>query len=62
LNFKAVKNTLVVEFIGVTGVGKSTLIAAVAQFLSAEGLRVRDAEEVILARFGLALPRHPRTR
>jgi thymidylate kinase len=62
LNSKAANNPLVVEFIGVTGVGKSTLIAAVAQFLSAQGLRVRDAEEVILARFGLALPRHPKTR
>jgi hypothetical protein len=62
LSSRAANNTLVVEFIGVTGVGKSTLIAAVAQSLSAQGLRVRDAEDAILGRFGLALPRHPKAR
>ena len=44
MNSKLAKNTLVVEFIGVTGVGKSTLIAAVKQLLSAQGLRVHDAD------------------
>jgi hypothetical protein len=52
----------VVEFIGVTGVGKSTLMAAVAESLSRDGVRVRDAEEMILARYGLAFPRHPKVR
>ena len=50
------RNTLVVEFIGVTGVGKSTLLAAVADCLAKEGLRVGDAEEVVLARYGLLPP------
>jgi energy-coupling factor transporter ATP-binding protein EcfA2 len=53
---------LVVEFIGATGVGKSTLLPAVAEFLSAQGLRVRLADEAILARWGLALPNHPGVR
>jgi thymidylate kinase len=54
------RTPLVVEFIGVTGVGKSTLLAAVEQSLSAQGLRVRQAEEVILARYGVSFLRHPK--
>ncbi len=53
---------LVVEFIGATGVGKSTLLSAVAEHLSAQGFRVHDAEDAILKRWGLALPNHPRMR
>jgi thymidylate kinase len=56
------RNPLVVEFIGVTGVGKSTLSAAVAACLAQQGVRVREAEEMILARYGLAFPRHPKIR
>jgi hypothetical protein len=52
----------VVEFIGVTGVGKSTLIAAVAESLLLQGVRVRTAEDLILARCGLAFVRHPKLR
>ena len=51
-----------VEFIGVTGVGKSTLSAAVAQVLAAQGLHVCDAEEAVLAHFGLAFRHHPKVR
>jgi len=54
------RNNLVVEFIGATGVGKSTLIRAVVPPLAAQGLRVGLAEQVILARFGLACPGLPR--
>jgi hypothetical protein len=54
------RKPLVVEFIGVTGVGKSTLLAAVTESLAAQGLRARQAEEVILARYGLSFPRHPK--
>ena len=54
------RRTLIVEFIGVTGVGKSTLIAAVIQDLVAQGLHVGLAEDAILGRFGLACPRHPK--
>jgi thymidylate kinase len=56
------RRALVVEFIGVSGVGKSTLVAAVTDCLSKQGYRVREAEQVILARYGLALPRFPRLR
>jgi thymidylate kinase len=62
LRSRAARNIPVVEFIGVTGVGKSTLIAAAAELLSRQGFRVRDADEVILARYGLAFPRHPKLR
>jgi thymidylate kinase len=51
---------LVVEFIGATGVGKSTLIGAVMQDLAAQGLRVGRAEDVILARYGLTCSRWPK--
>jgi thymidylate kinase len=53
---------LIVEFIGVTGTGKSTLLAAVAAFLTARGVLVRDAESVILGRYGLASLRCARLR
>jgi hypothetical protein len=43
----------VVEFIGVTGVGKSTLVAAVERYLSDQGARVVIAEDAILAHYGL---------
>lgn len=59
---KKAKSTLVVEFIGVTGVGKSTLSAATAQFLSSQGLRVCTAEEAILACYGLAFLRNAKAR
>jgi hypothetical protein len=49
-----------VEFIGVTGVGKSTLLAAVKDSLSLQGLRVCQAEEAILARYGVSFQRHPK--
>jgi hypothetical protein len=62
LNFKKGESPLVVEFIGVTGVGKSTLVGAVAQFLSAQGFRVRDAEDAILASYGLEFLPHPKVR
>lgn len=61
-NCKNGKNTLVVEFIGVTGVGKSTLIAATVQFLSAQGYRVCCAEQAILACYGLAFLRNAKAR
>jgi thymidylate kinase len=48
------RRPLLVEFIGATGAGKSTLLAALTGALTARGLRVREAEEVILARHGLA--------
>jgi PST family polysaccharide transporter len=48
----------VVEFIGVTGVGKSTLMAAVSQAMNAQGYRVMSAEEFILARCGLTFIRN----
>ena len=56
------KSALIVEFIGSTGVGKSTLVAAVAKYLSAQGFRVRQAEEAILACYGLAFLRGPLVR
>jgi thymidylate kinase len=56
------KATLVVEFIGVTGVGKSTLIAAVLQALTAQGLRAGLAEDVILARYGVVCPGLPKVQ
>jgi thymidylate kinase len=48
------KSTLVVEFIGVTGAGKSTLIAAVLRSLASHGVRAELAEQVILSRHRLA--------
>jgi thymidylate kinase len=47
------RGPLLVEFIGATGAGKSTLLAALTGALTARGLRVREAEELILARHGL---------
>jgi hypothetical protein len=49
----AKKKALIVEFIGASGVGKSTLIPAVADYLGARGQRVGGAEEFILASYGL---------
>jgi PST family polysaccharide transporter len=43
----------IVEFIGTTGTGKSTLIAAAATALAQQGVRVRDADDLILAHHGL---------
>jgi len=48
------KGALLVEFIGATGAGKSTLVAALSDALAGRGLRVREAHDVILARHGLA--------
>src|SRR4051794_38158012 len=53
---------LVVEFIGVTGVGKSTLVAAVAEVLSAEGIQVLEAHEAILAPYRLTFARGAKVR
>jgi hypothetical protein len=53
------RQNLVVEFIGVTGVGKSTLIAAVRKALSDRGLHVADAEQAILAYHRLGFIRCP---
>jgi O-antigen/teichoic acid export membrane protein len=50
------KKALIVEFIGITGVGKSTLVSGVVESLEARGLRVGMAEDVILACSGLAVP------
>lgn len=48
--------TLVVEFIGVTGVGKSTLIAAVLEYVASKGIRAQLGEDAILASCGLSWP------
>lgn len=52
----------IVEFTGVTGVGKTTLWAAVKDVLSDQGIVARDAYDVILARYGLNLIRYPKLR
>jgi thymidylate kinase len=62
LNSSNSNTPLIVEFIGVTGAGKSTLLAAVAELLSKQGMRVREAEDVILARWGLSLSGHAKSR
>lgn len=56
------KRPLVVEFIGATGVGKSTLMAAVAECLAAQGVRVCEAEELTLAHYGLTFCRNRKVR
>jgi thymidylate kinase len=56
------RRALIVEFIGVTGVGKSTLLAAVQEYLAEQGVRVAAAEDAILARHGFAYPHRPRLR
>ena len=48
------RGALLVEFIGATGAGKSTLVAALTDALAARGLRVREAHDVILTRHRLA--------
>jgi thymidylate kinase len=62
LHCKNHSGPLLVEFIGVTGVGKSTLIRALAEALARRQLRVRDADEVVLAHYGLAFIRHAKAR
>ena len=47
-----------VEFTGVTGVGKTTLVDAVIDALADRGLTARDAYDLILARYGLNLAPH----
>jgi hypothetical protein len=44
---------LVVEFIGASGVGKSTVISGVRDLLAARGVRVCAAEDLILTSYGL---------
>jgi thymidylate kinase len=51
-----------VEFIGATGAGKSTLVAALLEALEARGVRVCEAHEAILARYGLAFIAGPALR
>src|SRR5205807_2499039 len=53
---------MVVEFIGPTGVGKSTLMAAVKERLTSQGFAVREAHDLILSRFGLDFIRHPKVQ
>jgi hypothetical protein len=53
---------LLVEFIGATGAGKSTLVAATAAQLADRGFRVRQADEAILARYRLAAFTGPTVR
>ena len=53
---------IIVEFTGVTGVGKTKLVAAVKDVLSDQGFLARDAYDVILAVYGLNLARHPQLR
>ncbi len=43
---------LIVEFTGVTGVGKSTLIAAVQEVLSGEGFAVAEAQAALRSCYG----------
>ena len=50
------KRPLLVEFIGVTGVGKSTLVAAVCEALSCDGIRVGVAEDLLRRVQGDRLP------
>lgn len=53
---------LIVEFTGVTGVGKTTLVAAVQELLAQQGFVVREAHEAILRSYGLNLPGRPKVQ
>ena len=52
----------IVEFTGVTGAGKTTLLHAVRDVLADQGVRARDAYDIILARYHLDLARYPKIR
>jgi hypothetical protein len=54
--------TLIVEFAGATGAGKSTLAAEVMAALADRGFRVREGHDAILASYGLAFVRRPKVR
>jgi hypothetical protein len=54
--------TPVVEFIGATGTGKTTLLTTVKEILSSQGYRVKEAQEALLGCFGLDFIRHPKVR
>jgi hypothetical protein len=51
-----------VELIGATGAGKSTLAAAAIRVLTDRGFRVREGQDAILASYGLAFVRRPKLR
>lgn len=55
-------NPLIAEFIGATGAGKSTLMAAVGEALVRQGCRVREADDLLLVRFGVGFITQPRLR
>jgi thymidylate kinase len=44
---------LIIEFIGATGAGKSTLVAALIDTLAGQGVRAREANDAVLAWHGL---------
>ena len=52
----------IVEFTGLTGAGKTTLQDAVKKALADQGIVARNAHDIILARYGLNLARHPKLR
>jgi hypothetical protein len=58
----APKRPWLVEFIGVTGVGKSTLVTAVREELSALGCSVGEADTALLESCGLGRVRTPGLR
>jgi hypothetical protein len=56
------KRPLLVEFTGVTGAGKSTLVTALIDVLSRQGFAAREAHDMLLARYGLRCQRWPGLR
>jgi len=53
---------VIVEFTGMTGAGKTTLVEAVKDLLCDQGFVARDAYDVVLERLGLKLNSHPSIR